>query len=195
MIVYHYSPTLRAGDRLDPGHQHLLTLCEPFVQALSYSRDCFYGMLFNGKYMFAVMDRSHLREWADYGKWATEGVFEYVRKKEFPRCVSRLQCTYFCTDLDDVRRMYMEDWGEEEEAERAKVHLFEVEVDADRLERRDIALFDAAYDAIHDAQDLDAALRYARLYYQGECLADPNWEYLSDEKALAVRDVTHLLKA
>ena len=44
MIVYHYSPTLKEGDRLEPGHQNYTDLCEPFIQALERSRDCFYGM-------------------------------------------------------------------------------------------------------------------------------------------------------
>ena len=194
MIVYHYSATLKEGDRLDPGHQRLTDLCEPFIQAFDYSRDCFYGMLLNGKYLFAVMDRSHLREWADYAKWATEAIFEHVRRNEYPQCVSRLSCSYFCTDLTDSLRMYWEDWGEEDEEERNKVHLFEVEVSGDCLERRDIGLFDAAYDAIQDAQDAKAAMKYARLYFQGEHLDEPNWEYLSAEKALAVRDISDKLR-
>ena len=36
MIVYHYSQTLREGDRLEPGHQNFMDLCEPFMQALSH---------------------------------------------------------------------------------------------------------------------------------------------------------------
>ena len=102
MIVYHYSQTLKEGDRLEPGHVDYMDLCEPFIKALERSRDCFIGMLLSGKYMFAVLNRLDRRCWADYAKWATEGLFEFVRKTEFPQCVSRLHCSYFCIGLDDA---------------------------------------------------------------------------------------------
>ena len=194
MVVYHYSQTLKEGDVLEPGHQKYTDLCSPFMQALEYSRDCFFGMLLNGKYMFAVLDRSNLRYWADYAKWATEGIFEFVRKNEFPQCVSRLHCNYFCTDLDDCIRMYNEDWGEEDEEERRKVHLFEVEVPEGGLDRRDISVFDAAYDAIKEKQDADAALELARRYFAGEHNAEPVWEYLYAGYSTAVRDISYLLQ-
>ena len=55
MVVYHYSQTLKEGDQLEPGHQDFTDLCSPFMQAMTVSKDCFYGMLLNGKYMFAVL--------------------------------------------------------------------------------------------------------------------------------------------
>ena len=94
MILYHISQTLRIGDELVPGKQKLSELAEPFAQGLERSRDCFCAMLLSGKYMYAVMNRSGLREWADYAKWATEGLFEYVRRSAFPEAVSRLNCVY-----------------------------------------------------------------------------------------------------
>lgn len=194
MIVYHYSQTLKEGDRLEPGHLDFFDLCEPFMQALSHGRDCFFSMLLNGKYMFAVLNRSNLRCWADYAKWATEALFEFVRKNEFPHCVSRLCCNYFCIDLNDCIRMFIEDWGEEDGEEKEKVHLFEVEVPEDSLEKRDISVFDAAYDAIHDKQDADAALEYARRYFAGEHSEKPDWEYLSAADSTAVKDISHFLR-
>ena len=194
MIVYHYSQTLKEGDCLEPGHLDFTDLCEPFIQALTHSHDCFLGMLLNGKYMFAVLNRSKLRYWADYAKWATEGLFEYVRRTEYSQCASRLKCNYFCIDLNDCIRMYLEDWSEEDEDERMKVHLFEVEVPQESLEMRDISLYDAAYDAINDNLDIDAAIDYARKYFAGEHGEKPNWEYLSAGDAKAVKDVSHFLR-
>ena len=194
MIVYHYSPTLKLSDRLQPGHQDHTDLCEAFIQALERSYDCFYGMLLNGKYMYAVMNRSRLREWADYAKWGTEGLFEFVRRQDFPQCVSRLRCNYFCTELCDCIRMFQENWGEEEEEEREKIHLFEVEVSESRLDRRDVSLYDAAYDAIHDKQDIDAAMEFAKQYFSGGHSESPNWEYLSDEESTAVKDISFHLR-
>ena len=83
MIVYHMSETLKLGDRLEPDHQRTEALSRPFIQALERSEDCFYAMMLTGKYMFAVLDKSGLREWADYAKWCTEAIFEYVRQREF----------------------------------------------------------------------------------------------------------------
>ena len=188
MIVYHYSQTLKEGDRLEPGHVDITDLCEPFIKALERSRDCFFGMLLNGKYMFAVLGRSNLRYWADYAKWATEGLFE------FPNSVSRLRCSYFCTGLDDAIRAFDEGFGEEDEEEQEKVHLFEVEVPESSLEMRDISVYDAAYDALSDDQDAEAAIELARKYFAGEHGDEPIWEYLSAGDAVAVKDVSHFLR-
>ena len=193
MIVYHYSQTLKEGDRLVPGYLNFMDLCEPFMQALSRDQDCFFSMLLNGKYMFAVLNRSNLRYWADYAKWATEALFEFVRKNEYPHCVSRLRCNYFCTDLNDCIKMYQEDWGEENKEEKEKVRLFEIEVPENSLEMRDISIFDAAYDAINEKQDIDIAYEYAQRYFAGEHDENPNWEYLSAGDATAVRDISHFL--
>ena len=194
MIVYHYSQTLKEGDRLEPGHLDFTDLCEPFIKALERSRDCFFGMLLNGKYMYAVLDRSDLRYWADYAKWATEGLFEFVRRTEFPNSVSRLRCSYFCTGLDDAVRAFDEGFGEEDEEEQEKVHLFEVEVPESSLEMRDISVYDAAYDALNDDQDAEAAIELARKYFAGEHGDEPTWEYLSAGDAVAVKDVSHFLR-
>jgi len=194
MIVYHYSQTLKEGNHLEPGHQDFSDLCDPFIRALMFSKDCFYGMLLNGKYMFAVLNRSNLRYWADYAKWATEGIFEFVRRDEFQQHVSRLHCNYFCTDLSECIRMYNEDFGEETDEEQEKVHLFEVEVAESSLERRDISLFDAAYDAISENQDMDAALEYARQYFSGMHSDSPSWEFLSADEAVVVKDISYMLR-
>ena len=193
MILYHYSQTLKEGDRLVPGYVDYMDLCEPFIKALERSRDCFFGMLLSGRYMFSVLDRSGLRQWADYAKWATEGLFEFVRKTEFPQCVSRLHCSYFCTSLDDARKAFIEGWGEEDEDEQEKVHLFEVEVTEDSLQMRDISVFDAAYDALNDDQDVETAVELARKYFSGGHGDEPYWEYLSSGDAVAVKDVSHCL--
>lgn len=64
MKVYHYSPTLKTGDKMTPGYQKYISLCEPFIQALEHSKECLYGMILNGKYMYEVMKCSGLREWS-----------------------------------------------------------------------------------------------------------------------------------
>ena len=49
MIVYHYSATLKEGDRMIPGYQNNNSLCEPFIQALEHSKDCFLWHAFKRK--------------------------------------------------------------------------------------------------------------------------------------------------
>ena len=90
--------------------------------------------------------------------------------------------------------MFREAWGEELEAEQEKVKLFEVELPENSLERRDISLYDAAYDAIHDKQDIDAAVEYARRYFASAQSEQPNWEYLSATEAKAVKDISVYLR-
>lgn len=193
MILYHISQSLQCGDALIADFQRLEDLCEPFAQALERSGDCFYAMLLSGKYLYAVLCKFHLREWSDYAKWATEGLFEFVRKNEYPHCYSRVKCFFFYDNFQDSERLYWDDWGGATEEERAAVHLFEVELADDAPERRDMSLFDKAYDAISQQQDTEAALHYARQYFAGEHSDAPIWELLSDKKAVAIQDVTDRL--
>lgn len=193
MRLYHISQTLKLGDTLTPGHQQFLDLSEPFIQGLERGTDCFYAMLLNGKYLFAVMKRSGLREWADYAKWAAEGLFEYVRRREFPEAASRLACVYYYDNLDDCRRLYEEDWGEETPEEREKVRLFAVVVEDPAPQRRDMSLYDEAYDAVQRL-DPETALALAARYFRGEATEKPVWEILSDRPGKAVEDLTAILR-
>ena len=95
MEVYHISQSLQLGDTLTPDYEKLYQLAEPFLQGLERGLDCFTAMVLQGKYLYAVMSRSGLRYWADYAKYATEAVFEFVRRREFPQSYSRLGCAYF----------------------------------------------------------------------------------------------------
>lgn len=193
MRLYHISQTLRLGETLQPGHQHFSDLTEPFIQGLERGTECFIGMLLSGRYLYAVMNRSGLREWADYVKWAAEGLFEFVRRREFPEAVSRLGCVYYYDTLENCRGFYARDWGEESPEEREKVRLFAVVVEDPAPQRRDMRLFDAAYDAV-EAQDVEAALELAVRYFRGEESEEPIWEILSDRPGKAVEDLTAILR-
>ncbi len=193
MRLYHISQTLKLGETLQPGHQNFSDLTEPFIQGLERGADCFIAMLLNGKYMFAVMNRSGLREWADYAKWATEGLFEWVRRREFPKAVSRLRCVYYYDTQENCKRFYAEDWGEETPEEREKVRLFAVVVEDPAPQRRDMSLYDEAYDAVQRL-DPEAALALAARYFRGEATEKPVWEILSDRPGKAVEDLTAILR-
>lgn len=194
MILYHMSQTLRLGDELITDYQKNTELALPFIQALEQNVDCFYGMVLNGKYMYAVLNKFGLREWSDYAKWATEGAFEFIRKTEFPDSYGRMQSNYFYDNLLNCKRFYEYDWGEESEEEQQKVYLFEVEVDDAAPQRRDGNIYDEAYSAMSDVQDVQRVLACARRYFAGEQTVEPVWEIMSDKPARAIKDITDCLR-
>jgi len=192
--LYHMSQTLQLGNSMVPDYQKNMELVQPFVLALEKNTDCFYGMILNGKYLYAMLGKFGLWEWSDYAKWATEGVFEFVRKKEFPDSYSRMRSNYFYDNILACKKLYDYDWGCESKEEQQKVHLFEVEVDDTTPQRRDMCIYDEAYDAMKQSQDIEYALACARRYFVGEQTESPIWELLSDKCAKAVEDISHLLR-
>lgn len=194
MTLYHMSQTLQLGDALIPDYQKNMALVQPFIQALEQSVDCFYGMLLNGKYLYAVLSKFKLREWSDYAKWATEAAFEFVRKTEFPDSCSRMKSNYFYDDLSSCKKLYAYDWGGESEEEQQKVHLFEVDVEDAAPQRRDMTLYDEAYNAMSETQDVSFVLACARRYFAGEQTAEPVWEIMSSKPAKAVKDITNSIR-
>lgn len=194
MKLYHMSDTLKLGDTMIPDHKRTMELSQPFIQALEQSVDCYYAMVLNGKYLRAVLGKFKLWEWSDYVKWSVEGAFEYIRKTEFPDCASRIRSNYFYDNLHDCRVLYDYDWGSASEEERSQIHLYEIELDADQVERRDMRVFDEAYSAMEDREDIRTVLSCARRYFAGEQTAEPVWELLSDRPATAVKDITEFLR-
>ena len=190
MILYHMSQSLQLGDSLSLDHEQTSLLCQPFVQALEKGEDFFYGMILNGKYLYAVLGKSGLWEWANYAKWATEGAFEHVRLREYPYCISRLKCSFFYDNLQDCKMLFAYDWGTSSPEEQARVHLFEFETDDSDLQRFDMRIFDEAYEAMSDRQDVAAVLDCAKRYFAGKQTQKPIWEILSAKPLIAVKDVT-----
>lgn len=194
MKLYHMSRTLQLGDTLIPDYQKSMALVQPFIQALEQSTDCFYGMVLNGKYMYALLEKFKLREWSDYAKWATEAVFEFVRKTEFPNSYSRMSSNYFYDNLPNCKKLYEYDWGCESKEEQEKVHLFEVDVDDNAPQKRDMNIYDEAYEAMSGSQDVQVVFECARRYFGGDATAEPTWEILSDKIAKAVTDISVCLR-
>jgi len=192
MILYHMSDTLKAGDTLIPDHKKNRDLVEPFVKALDTSVEQFLTLLLNAAYFGSVLAKYGLAGMPTHEiKWATEGIFEFVRRNEFPEQCGRLQSNYFYPDLKLCEELYTEDWGEAPAEERAKIKLFEVEVDG-RLASYDMRLFDAAFDHLCDhstAADVARCMELARRYFRGEKGDTPVMELLGDGKAVAVREL------
>lgn len=195
MIVYHMSDTLKAGAELTGNYKKYWELTEPFVQALERGRECFYGAYFAAKFMGEALDRFGMADMqTDQVKWAAEGIFEFVRRREFPDCCCRLRSNYYFDDLDACRELYELDWGRASQEERAKIRLFEVELSAGTVTSHDMRFFDLAYDGIRERDDMENAFRCARSYFSGERTEHSVMELLSDRRAVALRDVTELLR-
>lgn len=194
MRLYHMSQSLTVGDIPIPDAQECAGLAEPFVQAMEYGTGCFLAMVLNAKYTYAVLNKYGMREWSNYAKWATEGVFEYIRRKEYPNALSRMNCVFYYADTSYSRKLYNEDFSEESDGDRENLRLYEVEVGDARPDRRDMSLFDDAFDALSERQDAKEAAALARRYFAGERSDHPVWEYLSDKYAEVVRDVTFVLR-
>lgn len=194
MKAYHMSETLRSGDTLEVDHQKIVNLAEPFVQALEHSTDSFYGMVLNGKYFCAVLRKFRLWEWSDYAKWSVEGAFEFIRRTEFPDAISRLKCNYFYDNLENVRRLYEYDWGNESEEVQSSIRLFQVMLEDDAVQKYDMSIYDQAYNAMEKSQDVQMVLDCARRYFAGYHTEKPIWEILSDRNIGVTEDVTALLR-
>lgn len=194
MNFYHMSQTLQLGNQLIVDYQKNMELVQPFVQALEQGRECFYGMVLNGKYLYAMLGKFGLGEWSDYAKWATEGAFEFVRKTEFLNSYSRMRSFFFYDNISACKKLYDYDWGCECEEEQQKVHLFEVELDDTVPQRRDMNIYDEAYEAMTKNQDVEFVFTCARRYFEGEHTQEPVWEILSDKNAKTVADISYILR-
>lgn len=193
MKVYHMSDKLKLGDELKNDYSDTTSLALPFVQALEKSQDCFYAMVLNAKYLRAILLKCKLREWSNYVKWSVEGVFEYIRKTEFPQCCSRLHCNYFYDSIRQCKRFFEVDYGDESAEDRAKMHLYEIDLSDDTPDIFDMRLFDLAYDAMDENENITLVMDFARKYFSGECTEDPIREIISDKSAKAVRDISDVL--
>lgn len=194
MRVYHMSDTLKLGDTLIPDHKHTTALAQPFVQALEQSVDCYYAMVLNGKYLRAVLGKFRLWEWSDYIKWSVEGAFEYIRKTEFPHICSRIHSNYFYDNLPNCKVLFDYDWGSASEEERNSIHLYEIDLEDNAPVCLDMRVYDEAYTAMEEREDVQTVLDCARRYFRGEATANPVWELMSNKPAKAVRDITAFLR-
>lgn len=194
MILYHISDTLQLGEIMSHDYKKNMELVVPFVQALKRSEDCFYALLLNAKLMKSVFGKFGMRDMqTNYVKWATEGIFEYIRITEFPEAYSRMLSNYFYDNPSDIKRLYEVDWNMKGKAERFNFHVYEIELEDEEPHKRDMLLFDEAFDAMWDNDDIQSAITYARRYFQGDHTATPVWEIMSDKTAKAVKDITYIL--
>ncbi len=129
-------------------------------------------------------------------KWATEGVFEYIRRKEFPTACSRLQSNYYFDNIDNCKELFIEDWENATQEEKDRIRLFEIELTGN-ISKCDMRLFDEAFDLMYDLkcpEDLEKIKNLARKYFSGEKGEDYVMEIIGDGVAVAKKDITEMLK-
>lgn len=191
MILYHMSDTLNLRMEMLSDFKRQEELSNPFTEALMHSKDCFLGMVLNGEYLRAVLGKFGMKDmWSHYLKWSVEGAFEFIRRTEFTDSYSRMRSNYFYDNLEDIKRLYEEDWGGADAEARQKIRLYEIELDDMCPQKRDMLLFDEAFDAMAKNKNIDRVLDCARKYFGGQQTKRPVWEILSEKPARAVKDIT-----
>ena len=112
MKVYHSSDTAQVGTRLINDYKKNIELVRPFVIALKQNKDCFFNLCLSGQYIRAVLGKFNMKNMDTYSvKWATEGLFEYVRQNEFPGLPSRIESNYFFDSIESSN-VYLKKIGE-----------------------------------------------------------------------------------
>ncbi len=84
---------------------------------------------------------------------------------------------------------------QEPEEKRAKIHLYEIELDDECPQKCDMLIYDEAYDAMFEKQDVETVLSCARRYFSGQQSTAPVWEIMSDRPAKAVKDISSFLRS
>lgn len=165
MKVYHMSQTLQLGDKLEAGYNRNDVRCNEFINVLEQSESDFETMIMSAE----LQDD----EWREYVKWCVEGIFEYIRKTEFPFLPSRLDCNYYFDSLKHFKILYESGWAQESEEERAKIRLFEVDIEEEQPIKCDMLIFDEAYDILLNTRNIRDVFDCARRYFSGNPSPEP----------------------
>ena len=175
MLLYHYSvDSYRDGGELINDFKNNCRFAEPFLLALEKGEDCFWSVFFSAMSYARELCALGLRKHENYTKDAVEGIFEWVRRREFPTdSASRLKAD--CIDSGDFSV--------------DQVKLLEVEVDAARVFRYDQSFYNRAIDVMEQKRDLETVIALAKAYFSKQRSEEPLIEILSDGKNHVVREI------
>ena len=190
MLLYHYSVDSYRGDKsLINDYARHYQFAEPYILALEKGRDVFDAVLFSTMYFSRELCNLKLRKYENYQKDAVEGIFEYVRKTQFASdSVSRLNCVYYCDDIDAAKQYLYEDCLKDGTFTREQVCLLEVEVDESRVYRYDQQLYNLAMEAM-EKNETDAVFEMAKRYFSKERTKEPLNEILCDSPNEVVMEI------
>ena len=104
MLLYHYSvDSYQGGGELINDFKNNCRFAEPFLLALDKGGDCFWSVYFAAMSYSRELCALGLRKHENYAKDAVEGIFEWVRRRDFSAdSASRVGCVYYCESKDEA---------------------------------------------------------------------------------------------
>lgn len=191
MILYHYSvDSYQSGPHLINDFRKQFRFAEPYLLALEKSQDCFWSVFFASMALSRELCALKLRKYENYVKDAVEGIFEFVRRQEFPgRSVSRIGCVYYCSSQEEALAYLQDDCLASGDFAPEQVKLLEVQVADESVFQYDQAFFNRATDIMETSRDLDAVFSLARAYFSLERSQEPLPEILSDGQNEILREI------
>ena len=191
MILYHYSvDSYQSGEKLINDFKKQFRFAEPFLLALQKSEECFWSVFFSAMSYSRELCALGLRKHENYIKDAVEGIFEYVRRRDFADAsASRVGCVYYCESKDEALRYLKEDCIDSGDFTVNQVKLLEVEVDEKTVFKYDQAFFDEACDIMEESRDLEHVMVLAGKYFSPERSGSPLIEVLAYGENRIVREI------
>ena len=184
MLLYHYSvDSYQGGGELINDFKNNCRFAEPFLLALDKGGDCFWSVYFAAMSYSRELCALGLRKHENYAKDAVEGIFEWVRRRDFSADV------YYCESKDEAIAYLKADCLDNGDFSVDQVKLLEVEVDAARVFRYDQSFYNRAIDAMEQKRDLDAVIALAKAYFSKRRSEEPLIEILSDGKNRVIREI------
>ena len=140
MLLYHYSvDSYQGGGELINDFKNNCRFAEPFLLALDKGGDCFWSVYFAAMSYSRELCALGLRKHENYAKDAVEGIFEWVRRRDFSAdSASRVGCVYYCESKDEAIAYLKADCLDNGDFSVDQVKLLEVEVDAARVFRYEL---------------------------------------------------------
>jgi hypothetical protein len=194
MTLYHYSvDSYQSGGKLINDFKKQFRFAEPFMLALQKSEECFWGAYFAAMSYSRELCALGLRKHENYIKDAVEGIFEYVRRRDYPdSSASRVGCVYYCESKEEALRYLKDDCIDNGDFTVDQVKLLEVEVDATTVFRYDQTFFNDAVDIMEESRDLARVMALAGRYYSGERSDNPLIEILADGENRIIAEIPTL---
>ena len=85
MILYHYSvDSYQDGGELINDFKKTFRFAEPFLLAIEKGENCFWSVYFAAMAYSRELCALGLRKHENYVKDAVEGIFEWIRRRQFP---------------------------------------------------------------------------------------------------------------
>ncbi len=191
MILYHYSvDSYKHGDKLHNDFKKLHRFAEPFLLALEKGEICFWSTYFSAMSYSRELCALGLRKYENYTKDAAEGIFEYIRRREFGgHSVSRVGCVYYCESREEAIDYLKDDCLDSGDFSAEQVKLLEVEVADDSVYRYDQSFFNQAERIMEAERSLEKAFELARKYFSMERTDTPLIEILSAGENRILREI------